>query len=39
MPQAGHALFMLLARIVMTALPTSLNASIAKNPGGSNSEA
>jgi hypothetical protein len=30
---------MLLARIVMTALSTSLDASTAKNPGGSNSEA
>jgi hypothetical protein len=30
---------MLLARIVMTALSTSLDASAAQNPGGSNSEA
>ena len=38
-PQEGHAPLMLLARIVMTALWTSLDASAAQNPGGSNSEA
>jgi hypothetical protein len=38
-PQDGHGLFVFVARIAMTALSPSLNASTAENPGGSNSVA
>jgi hypothetical protein len=38
-PQDGHGLFASIARIAMTVLSPSLNASTAENPGGRNSEA
>ena len=39
MPSEGHELFALIARIVTTALSSSLNTPTAQNPVGSNSEA